>query len=82
MERLMTCLALFATAVSTAAWAQGITRYTVREGDSYARITGLYLPLTDAYTNRELIEEIMRINGMDSRALSVGKALKEEGAHL
>jgi hypothetical protein len=66
-------LALF---ISPAARAQGNVTYTVKPGDSLARIAGHYLSLTDAYTSKELVGEIVKINGLASRTLSVGKELR------
>jgi hypothetical protein len=73
--RLLSGIALFVVTLCSGIGAQGYTAYTVREGDSLARIAGHYLPQTDAYTAKELIKVIMEINGLSTQNLSIGKVL-------
>jgi hypothetical protein len=49
--------------------------YTVRSGDTLSRIAAVYLPYTSAYTRRELIASLRKINGIDG-PLSIGQSLK------
>lgn len=73
--RLLACAAALATLLCTGVQARGYETYTVRQGDSLAKIAARYLPLTDAYTSKELIGEIMGINKLDSLTLRVGRQL-------
>ena len=73
--RLLACAAAFVSLLCAGVHARGYETHTVRQGESLARIAALYLPLTDAYTSKELVREIMEINRLDSMTLRVGQDL-------
>jgi hypothetical protein len=52
----------------------GYEVYTVQKGDTLARIAARYMPLTAAYTKKELVNSIRSINNV-TKDLSVGQTL-------
>ncbi len=68
---------LLSTLLATSAFTTGGTAYavyTVQKGDTLARIASRYMPLTAAYTKKELVNSIRYINNITD-ALSVGQTL-------
>jgi hypothetical protein len=67
---------LFSTLALAAAAPQatGYEVYTVQKGDTLAGIAAKYMPLTAAYTKKELVNSIRSINNI-THDLSVGQAL-------
>lgn len=71
--RLFLCMLLSLTLAPVCADA-GVT-YTVKAGDTLARIASEYVPLAASYTRQEFVDEIKRVNGIQENSLSVGRVI-------
>ncbi|HOJ13042.1 MAG TPA: putative glycoside hydrolase, partial [Deltaproteobacteria bacterium] len=75
----VTAAFILATLVTVVFSVQGVQAHeiphTVRPGDTLASIAASYVELADAYTKKEFIEEIKRVNNLGDRGLSVGMTL-------
>jgi hypothetical protein len=49
--------------------------YTVKNGDTLAKVATLYFPLADAYTKSDFVEEIKKLNNIGSKGISPGQVI-------
>jgi hypothetical protein len=68
------CLSSFIAFAASSPEGTNFEVYTVQKGDTLARIAARYMPLTAAYTKKELVNSIRSINNV-THDLSVGQTL-------
>ena len=49
--------------------------YTVKNGDTLAKIASQYFPLAESYTKGEFVDEIKKLNNIGTKGISPGQAL-------
>ncbi|MGD0821523.1 MAG: putative glycoside hydrolase [Desulfomonilia bacterium] len=55
--------------------AQANVTYTVKSGDTLAKIAAQYFPLSESYTKGEFVDEIKKLNNIGIKGLSPGQVL-------
>jgi len=55
--------------------AHGNVAYTVKEGDTLAKIASQYLPYAASYTRDEFVEDIKSLNNISAQGISIGQVL-------